>query len=239
MELYNAIIKDTIEVLSTFSFKNLKVNNSNTWAHTRVNEIILSKEASFELGGNMKPSVNYQCVTTSKNLILKDEILLYGKDLQELKGDIPYARIVLLNIDEIEGDDQAAYKAIKELEFIKYNIHLSGYMMRASTMDRREQVRVSRKAIKDGISFEKIGNTLINEYKNNSFVNAVRIVFITEDVPEFKQLVQNAKKVDEITRTLNHVLDSMNLDCNHCNLKPICDEVEGMRELHFKSVGKG
>jgi hypothetical protein len=32
-------------------------------------------------------------------------------------------------------------------------------------------------------------------------------------------------------------MQNINFDCSTCNLKPICDEVEGMRELHFKNSG--
>ena len=37
----------------------------------------------------------------------------------------------------------------------------------------------------------------------------------------------------DITLTLSKILEGMPTDCNSCNLKPICDEVEGMKELHF------
>ena len=48
----------------------------------------------------------------------------------------------------------------------------------------------------------------------------------------------SAKKANDITKTLTHILDGMATDCRSCNLKPICDEVEGMRELHFKQAKK-
>lgn len=37
----------------------------------------------------------------------------------------------------------------------------------------------------------------------------------------------------DITMTLSKILEGMPTDCGACNLKPICDEVEGMKELHF------
>ena len=33
--------------------------------------------------------------------------------------------------------------------------------------------------------------------------------------------------------SLSKILEGMPTDCGSCNLKAICDEVEGMRELHF------
>jgi CO dehydrogenase/acetyl-CoA synthase beta subunit len=234
MKLYESIIKNTIDLLSSYTPISFAVSQKLAWNIGQTNELILKKDSEFELGGSYKPAVNYQCVTTSDNLIEKDEILLYGEDLTEIKNDVSFARLAFLQINNL-GDDEKAYKVIKELEFIKYNMNLKGYMMRASTMDKREQVRVAKSAVVDGISFENIGNSFINKYKQNSLVKAVRIIFITSDMPIFKQLMENARKIDEITLTLNHVLNNMNFDCSSCNLKPICDEVEGMRELHFKS----
>ncbi len=120
-----------------------------------LNELILKKDSKFELGGSYKPAVNYQCVTTLESFVKKDEILLYGKDLSEISTDVSFARLAFLQINNLEDDD-TAYKAIKELEFIKYNMNLDGYMMRASTMDKREQVRIAKTAINSSISFEKV-----------------------------------------------------------------------------------
>lgn len=234
MELYENIIKDTIDLLSPYKPLSLEVSDKFTWETIQKNQLILKKESAFELGGSYKPAVNYQCVTTTNDLVPKDEILLYGKDLKEINEDTSFGRLVFLQINNL-NNDEVAYKAIKDLEFIKYNIKLNGYMMRASTMDKREQVRVGKIAISNGISFKNIGNMFINNYKENPLVKAVKIIFITCDLPIFKELIKNAGRVDDITITLNHALMDMNIDCNSCNLEEICDEVEGMRELHFKN----
>jgi hypothetical protein len=44
---------------------------------------------------------------------------------------------------------------------------------------------------------------------------------------------KDAKKVRDITKTLSKILEGMSTDCHTCNLKEICDEVEGLKELHF------
>lgn len=241
MELYNSIIKGTLNLLSSYTPRNLAVHGEATWEMCESNELILSKDAAFELGANRLPSVNYSCVTTSEELVERDEILLYGEDLNEIKKDVPFARIVLININDL-GDDDKAYKAIKNLDYVKYDIIPKGYMIRASSFDKREQVRVSKEAVSKSINFETIGNLYINKLKEDKLVKAVTVIFITENIPEFKALTQYANKIHDITQTLNHVLNNIDLDCKSCSLKPICDEVEGMRELHSKqwkeNIGK-
>ena len=98
----------------------------------------------------------------------------------------------------------------------------------------REQVRVSKQAIKHGISFRNIGNSFIKKYKENKLIDHVCIIFVTGDRAMCKELADTAKKVDAITLTLNHIMDGLATDCSVCSFKTVCDEVEGLKELHFK-----
>ena len=41
------------------------------------------------------------------------------------------------------------------------------------------------------------------------------------------------RKASAVTGTLTHILEGLPTDCSICALKDICDEVEGMKELHF------
>ena len=51
------------------------------------NEFLLQKEVAFELGIRSQPSTCYQAVTSSKELLPEDKILLYGPDLPEIKKE--------------------------------------------------------------------------------------------------------------------------------------------------------
>ena len=67
----------------------------------------------------------------------------------------------------------------------------------------------------------------------------VRVIFVTKDV-DFKALHATAKKIEDVTKTMNTILEGMpeDLDCASCSFKPVCDEVEGLKELHFGKAGK-
>ena len=108
-------------------------------------------------------------------------------------------------------------------------------MVRVSSQSNQEQVRISSDALKKGISFGKVGAAYISKYKAVDKVKRVRVIFIT-DSALVEALRPNAEKVDAITRTLTHILDGMPTDCGHCSMKPVCDEVEGMRELHLGKI---
>ena len=238
MDLYNSFIQDTEAMLGAPRAK-WAYAERNAWKDTGESELVLMRDAAFELGGSGKGAVNFTCVTSDPNLIDTDEVLLYGSDLKEIKGDVPFARIVVLGVDGISGEEQDAYNAIRNMEFVKYHVFPDGYMMRVSPESSREQIRVSKKAIKKGISFYKVGCDFIKQYKKNPNITNVRVIFITKNV-DFKTLHDTAKKIDDVTKTMNTILEGMpeDLDCASCSFKPVYDEVEGLKELHFGKAGK-
>jgi hypothetical protein len=238
MELYNKLIKDTEELLSKGTPKTWAYNPSDAWADNGSSELVLQSDAAFELGEMGKGSANYLCSTTSAELVGKDETVLYGPDLRELKGGSPFARIVLVRVGVMDGDDEEVYRALKDIEFCKYHVYPEGYMVRMSPESYREQVRVSKTAVKKGISFKAVGADYIKKYKENQDVLNVKVIFITDPSFDYDAMKKNAKLADGITSTLTHILEGLPTDCSVCQLKDVCDEVEGMKELHFGKAAK-
>ena len=226
MKLYDPIIAQTLEVLRAAK----PLPSAFPWPDSGRSELVMQRDAAFELGGSGNPSVNYTCVTTG-GFFEKDGVFLLGKDLPELKADTPFARLVLLETEEISEDD-AGHDMIRAMEFVRYHVFPKGYMIRVSSTSYEEQVRVSKTALKGGIGFAAVGEDYIAKYREVPGVKAVRVYFITEKAA-IEALRPNAKKVDDITKTLSHILDGMPTDCGHCTLKAVCDEVEGMREMHL------
>ncbi|MDO4803572.1 MAG: carbon monoxide dehydrogenase [Lachnospiraceae bacterium] len=233
MKLYDAIIQETDKILMAGGAEVCPPDPRRIWKDTGRSELIMRKEAGVELGGNGQPSVNFTCVTTS-GLIRTDEIWLCGPDLGELSGDAPFARIAILETEDLKEteDTEAAYQAVRNIEYVRYHVFPKGYMVRVSATTNEEQVRVSNDAMKRGIRFSYVGGTYIRKYKQVAGVKHVRVAFVT-DPDTVRMLVPLAGKVDGITKTLTHILDGLPTDCGHCAMKPVCDEVEGLREMHL------
>lgn len=236
MELYNSIIEKVNGHLGSSVPKKYAYNPDKTWEDVGGNQLIMMKESAYELGGDNKPAVNYACIS-SDDYVTEDEIWVYGKDLNEISGSVSFARIVLVKVDSLKGegeeDTEPLFRAIQDIDFVKYHVYPKGYMIRSSSDSFREQVRVSKDAVKKGISFEQVGNSYIKEYKKNPNVLAVRVIFATVDDADYAEMRKDAKKVRDITKTLSKILEGMSTDCHSCSLKEICDEVEGLKELHF------
>ncbi len=236
MKLYDGIISDTISVLEDFqaggSIKKFPYQKS-FWRDNGSSEFIMQRDAALDIGAFGEPSVNYTTVTTS-GIVPESETILYGKDINEIKGNSAFARIVVLETEDLQEDkdQEKAFAAIRNLEFVRYHVFPKGYMVRVSARSNQEQIRISKKALENGISFAKVGALYIHKYKEVPGVKNVRVIFITEK-ELVEKLLPNAEKVDTITKTLTHILDGMPTDCGHCSMKAVCDEVDGMKELHL------
>ncbi|MBE6028370.1 MAG: carbon monoxide dehydrogenase [Clostridiales bacterium] len=237
MELYNSIIEKVDGLLGSTQPKRYEYNPAKCWEDVGGNQLVMMKEAAYELGGDNKPAVNYACVTSTDGFADKDEILLYGRDLNQINGSVPFARIVLIKVGNLTGeneeDTEPLFRAIQDIDFVKYHVYPKGYMIRSSSDSFREQVRVSKEAVRKGITFEQVGNSYIRQFKKNPDIKAVKMIFVTADDPDYAEMKKDAKKVRDITKTLSKILEGMSTDCHTCSLKEICDEVEGLKELHF------
>lgn len=67
-------------------------------------------------------------------------------------------------------------------------------MMLSSSMDQKEQVRVSKKAVKKGLDFATVGNLMIQRYKEEFQAKHVQILFITRELPVMDQLIAQGKR---------------------------------------------
>ncbi len=238
MELYNHLIKDTEELLKGTP-KTWAYSESAKWKDLGVSELVLQKDAAYELGAQGKGSANFVLFTSSAELVSEDKVMLFGRDMGEIRSDCDFARIVLLRIGVLDDDDEKVYRTLKDIEFAKYHVYPEGYMTRMSPESFREQIRVSKTALRKGISFKNIGMNYISEYKKDPNVIAATVIFITDPGFDYGKLKDMAKKANDITGTLTHILEGLPTDCSVCALKDVCEEVEGMKELHFGVGSKG
>ena len=239
MELYNALIKQTLAEFEDKPKKSYDFNPASAWKDVGSSELVLQKEAAYELGARGKGSANYILYTSSAELAGKDRVIVCGRDLKEISGDCDFARIVILRIGVLDDDDEKVYRTLKDIEFAKYHVHPEGYMVRMSPENHREQIRVSKKAVAGGISFEKLGANYIAEYKKNPNVVNATVIFATDPTIDYAKLQALAKMSVDVTGTLTHIFEGLPTDCSVCALKDICDEVEGMKELHFGVGAEG
>lgn len=230
MEFFDSLINEVTSLTANLSTEDFPFSSEKSWADTGYSQVILQRDTAFELSGT-----GFNLVSTSE---CNDEVVVVGSDLQKIRSSCKFARISVIQIEK-QDDEQKYYNLIRKIEYVKYHCFPDGYMIRTTSRSHKEAVRVARSALKNGISFEKVGNLLISKYKEIPGVKGVRVIFVTDQSADFKAFEKTAEKGNSITEALNHIMNSVKFDCDSCNLKPICDEVEGMKELHFKNASMG
>ena len=233
MKLYDESIKELLAGLDISKAKSLDIVNAN-WKDVGDHNLILRADMAYELGGGTHPAVSAMAVTCNNEFVNGDEVLLIGPDLNEIKNDTPYARIAIVKVaEESLGDGNALYNAIRKIEYVRYHINPKGYMTRVSASNNREPVRVGKEALEDGLDFAKVGKLFLDTYHENKNIEAVKLIFITDPAFDYRSLAEQAKHLEDITGAIDHIFKNVMMDCGSCSLQKVCDEVEGLRELHF------
>ena len=233
MNLYDSTILKSLE-LAGGELKSLPV--SSNVKNLDEKTFIFPDDSAVELGATGCDSGYLIAYTTDKNLVSEDEILLRGKDIKDLSGDVSFARIAIVLIDEDAEQnfdkEQKIYRLLRDIEYKRYKVNPDGYMVRVNTNLLREGGRVSKKAKANGLSFADVGTALKDAYKQDKNVKAVKQIFITDPTFDFATFAQVAKLNEGITVTLDHILKNLKMDCATCSFKDICDTIEGMRDIH-------
>lgn len=248
MKLYDEIIKKWGKLTSLCPTTLLTVNddldNYTEWNDVGNHQMILRSDMAYELGGSSTSlyALGSTVVTEDESLFTdsKDELILIGNDLNLIKEDTSFARLAIVLIDSanengaLKSEGNLLYNAIKKIDYIRYHVNPEGYMMRVSSVYGRESIRVSKEALKMGLSFEKVGNLMLKEFHKNAEIKAVKLYFITNKNFDYKSLEASIKNANEITNAIDHIMKNAMTDCSSCSLQKVCDEVEDLRKLHFE-----
>lgn len=253
MKLYDDMIARCREMLNPFSSSCKRYSFSqrmdviseeksdyttDLWEQEDEQRILFKKDMAYELGGDNLPAYSGVAFTSDKDV--KDEIVVCGPDLQQLSGNSPYARLTILRVnDEAWTDKEQAYRILRRLDYTRYHVYPKGFLMRISAAAHREPVRISREALRKGLNFERAGRLFINAYHKHPEVLGVRLVFITDPDFPYEKFGEAVRTMDSITESMNEIFNNLVMDCAACRLKPVCDEVEGLRELHFSADRSG
>jgi hypothetical protein len=233
MNIYNEQISKVLKLLHAEAGQRLETKG-NLWQDVGKQNLVLRGEMAYELGAGTLPAVSFLGVTSSKELVPTDSAMLCGQDLPQISTDTPYARITLLRIDDkLLGKGEAIYDAMRRFANTRYKVNAKGFMSRISTSNNHEPVRVSKSALKEGLSFSKVARLFLDAYKAHGEVIAAQVIFVTLPNFNYGELMKLSQKNHEITTALDHILRDVKMDCESCKLQAICSEVEGMKELHF------
>ena len=227
MDIFDSLIKDTLNVLDNYSMVPLD-EKAAPWDILDKNIYLFDKETAFELGGYPKESVNM--LIQSSNSFLNGFYVIGDEKLINKEKHLSFGKIVLLKIKDIESDK--IYDFTQDVLLKDAKSHFKDVMTRASSKHYYINYKVSKNALKQGFSFASIAQAIKKQFMQIDAVEDVSVVFIVGDSNIYKELLPIVEKAKEVTLTLNHIFDGVDMDCHACNMNDICNEVQGLRKLH-------
>jgi CO dehydrogenase/acetyl-CoA synthase beta subunit len=200
------------------------------WPEAGDRDLILASETAVELGNPKDGSAAFLIWGNRPDKIEHGRTSVIGPDLSELDGQrIPFGKVVLIGGEDF--DETNSYQRYRQLDSVRYDIRLKGYMMRGVSQYGREWSRVSRKAIDEGLSFAILGGMLIDRYMQLEFVRSVEIVFVTSGIQDMKPIFPTAESVLKITAAMNKMAEDESFDCDTCEFNDVCNDVEELRAM--------
>lgn len=237
MNIFDKYISDIQKILAHQKISRLNFSE-NEWKLTEKNTFLMERDTAIELGGYPKESVNIIVPSSDLyNLISLEEGIYSIGDTSLLSGKISekhisFGKIVFLKTKDLKEDDFYSFTQSELLTDSR--IRMSDIMLRQSPAHYNTNLRISKKALKNGFNAEIMAATVYKAFKNMEHVSNVTVLLIFGDSMPYKELLEAAENIKEATLTLNHIFDGINMDCGHCDVKEICNEIEGMRELHMR-----
>ena len=115
------------------------------WPLAGDRDLIMGVDTGVELGHPKQGSTAFLIWATEPAGLKNKRISVIGPELHQLVGKrAPFGKIVLLGGDGFNEDN--SYERYRQLENVRFDIHLEGYMMRGVSQYGREWSRVSRAA---------------------------------------------------------------------------------------------
>ncbi len=207
------------------------------WPAGDRNNIVMKQDTAVEMGNPREESVSFVLWVDNVDLVRDGVITVIGPDIREKIGlSIPFGKIVIVGVNGFDKDN--SYNRCREMELLRYELDLKGYMMKGVLQNHREWSRVSRDAIETGFSLSVLGSALIEKFKSKNYIESVEVIFMTsskEDVQELRTILDGAIK---IVSAMDKMAEGLAYLCNTCEYKDVCDEVGELRDIHNSLVVK-
>ena len=199
------------------------------WPLAEKNPFIMERDTAVELGGYPKESVN---LIVSSSGPLPAEDLTVIESAADGTNHISFGRVVFLQTEEIS--DEQVYEFQQAVQLADLRLKLQDAMTRTSSRQYQMNLRIGKKAAENGLDLDAMARSVQQHFLQIPQVKKAAVFLIAGESSLYRELLPVAEKVKDVTVALNTMFDGIDMDCGSCSLNEICDEVEGLRELHRK-----
>ncbi len=238
MELFS----DTIAAVRTFVSRT-EPRSSRVEGHAPVwpggggRNIVLKEDTGLELGSPEKDSVSCLLWTHDLSKVTDGMITLLGRDFPENPGmSLPFGKVVIAGVEGFTEDN--AYERHKEMDFLRYDLDLRGFMLRAVSQFMREWCRISNEALQNGFSVRVLGSALMELFRSKGFVKSVEVIYCTSSTADVARLKEVTSPAEKIIAAMNKMAAEMDFECESCDYRAVCDDATELKSMREKLIKK-
>lgn len=236
MDMFNPCILSAREILSDLNSVPVEPYGE-LWPIVDKTPFIMERDTKTELGGHPKESVSL--ILSSSDIDLSDmsELSFIGDpSLMNREPHISYGKVVLLRTDDFPED--GIYDYLQSAQMADVKMRFKDVMLRTSSQQFYTNMRISKAAASAGFDAYKMGRTMLKQFKDVPHVTDARLVLIFGDSPVYKKLISVAESAKLVNVAIYNRFEGMDMECESCAIKPICDQVEGIKKMHESKLKK-
>ena len=209
------------------------------WPSEKNRNLVLGQDTAVELGNPKKRVHGFFWYGLNDPAVLKNgRISIVGPDLPQLNGkQVSFGKIVIVAGSDFDADN--SYERYREMELLRYDIHLKGYMMRGVSQYQREWSRVSHEAVNSGFSFRHLGGALMDQFLSLDYVKSAETIFITSGRDDVLAAKTISDQVFKLISAMNKMAEELSFDCDTCDYNDVCGDVAELRSMRKKTIKKG
>lgn len=205
-------------------------NGQTKWPSEKNRNLVLGQDTAVELGNPKDASTSFLMWVNDPGKVKNNRITVVGPDLPQLNNQqVSFGKVVIVGGSDFDADN--SYERYREMELLRYDIHLKGYMMRGVSQYQREWSRVSVDAIQNGFSFHTLGSALIEKFLTLNYVHAVETVFITSSRKDVLKVKAISDNVTKLISAMNKMAEELSFDCDTCDYNDVCGDVAELRAM--------
>ncbi len=203
------------------------------WPAGQRGRIVMQADTAVELGHPNTASTAFHLWTTEADRVRDGRVTLIGPDLDRAAGDrLPFGKAVLLQVEDF--DEENCYERHADIGRMRFDLLISGYMLRAVKQAGREWSRVSKEALRQGFSLPTLGHELVELYRGHPHVRAAEILLVTSSVEDVRALERIAERSERMVQAFNKMVLEMDFDCDSCDYTDVCNEAGSLQAMRRK-----
>jgi CO dehydrogenase/acetyl-CoA synthase beta subunit len=211
-------------------YRHMAAHSAAPWPIDKNRNMVMAGDTAVELGNPKDASVSFLYWVDDPTRLHHGRISVVGPDIPDSIGKrLSYGKIVIIGGTGFDAEN--SFDRYREMELLRYDMHLKGYMMRAVSRYGQEWSRVSREAVDKGFSFAVLGAAIIDQYMKLDYVSSVEVIFVTAGRDELTSLHKTSEGVSTIIGAMNKMAGELSFDCDSCEYTEVCGDVAELRSM--------